>query len=284
MKPQNIRDYSTVTESIQTLLALDDGKITNTFGMTTDNKRRLYVVDVDRGCIGIISLDTFSYLSTYGLGQLKNPRDICFNPVTGNLIVTDTDNHRFCQFDRRGKLLQSTGSFGKGDGQFNRPFGVAVDKEGCIYVTDIKNLRVQVFDKNGKFIRVLHKVNYAGPVSYLHENVHGPCGIGILSNGNIVVSDWAADGLIVMDKEGAFVERLFKDELSWPTFFYIDGEDNIISTSFKENLKIFVFSSRSKKLIHAFDSNSYSRVPRAVTMDPDANIYVSYEDGTISKF
>ena len=44
------------------------------------------------------------------------------------------------------------GNSGKGEGEFNRPCGVAVDKDGVIYVTDWMNHRLQVFDREGNFI------------------------------------------------------------------------------------------------------------------------------------
>ena len=47
------------------------------------------------------------------------------------------------------------GTSGQGDGELNRPTGVAVDKEGIIYVTDFKNDRLQVFDADGSFITKL---------------------------------------------------------------------------------------------------------------------------------
>jgi DNA-binding beta-propeller fold protein YncE len=47
------------------------------------------------------------------------------------------------------------GASGEGDGEFNRPTGVAVDQEGTIYVTDFKNDRLQVFDRDGAFITKL---------------------------------------------------------------------------------------------------------------------------------
>ena len=40
-------------------------------------------------------------------------------------------------------------------GEFNRPTGMAVDKDGTIYVTDFKNDRLQVFDADGRFIAKL---------------------------------------------------------------------------------------------------------------------------------
>ena len=47
------------------------------------------------------------------------------------------------------------GSPGQGDGEFNRPSGIAVDKEGIIYVTDFKNDRLQIFNADGSFITEL---------------------------------------------------------------------------------------------------------------------------------
>ena len=44
------------------------------------------------------------------------------------------------------------GSTGNGDGQFLTPAGIAIDKDDNIYVTEIGNNRIQVFDKNGTFI------------------------------------------------------------------------------------------------------------------------------------
>ncbi len=44
------------------------------------------------------------------------------------------------------------GEPGNHTGQFHRPSGVAIDHEGCIYVVDWGNDRVQVFDTNGNFI------------------------------------------------------------------------------------------------------------------------------------
>ena len=37
----------------------------------------------------------------------------------------------------------------------NRPTGIAVDKDGAIYVADYKNDRLQVFNSDGKFVTQL---------------------------------------------------------------------------------------------------------------------------------
>jgi tripartite motif-containing protein 71 len=44
-----------------------------------------------------------------------------------------------------------TGAAGSGDGQFNGPFGVAIDGSGHVYVADSNNHRIQKFTSTGTF-------------------------------------------------------------------------------------------------------------------------------------
>ena len=48
-------------------------------------------------------------------------------------------------FDLEGKLITEFGSKGQGNGQFNEPAGVAVDRSSNIFVADKGNHRIQVF-------------------------------------------------------------------------------------------------------------------------------------------
>jgi DNA-binding beta-propeller fold protein YncE len=49
-------------------------------------------------------------------------------------------------------LLSLFGRSGEGPGEFRAPAGLAFDREDNLYVTEIGNHRVQVFDKTGKFL------------------------------------------------------------------------------------------------------------------------------------
>lgn len=82
-----------------------------------------------------------------------------FNRPTKALVAGDTlyvtdgyGNARVHKFTLDGKLIKSWGEPGKGPGQFVLPHGIAVDKQGRVYVADRENLRIQVFDNDGKFI------------------------------------------------------------------------------------------------------------------------------------
>ena len=66
------------------------------------------------------------------------------------LFVVDSTNHQIIHMSRDGSVLNTIGEQGVGPGQFNEPWGVAVDKEGSIYVADTWNHRIQKFDSDGQ--------------------------------------------------------------------------------------------------------------------------------------
>jgi DNA-binding beta-propeller fold protein YncE len=61
------------------------------------------------------------------------------------VYVTDTGNHRVEKFDKEGNFITQWGGFGNGKGQFNFPYGVAVDVKGSVFVVDSGNTRVEQF-------------------------------------------------------------------------------------------------------------------------------------------
>jgi DNA-binding beta-propeller fold protein YncE len=71
----------------------------------------------------------------------------------GNLYVTDGyGNARVHVFSPDGRLLFSWGEPGEGPGQFHLPHGIAVDRQGTVYVADRENSRIQLFTPRGDFI------------------------------------------------------------------------------------------------------------------------------------
>ena len=49
-------------------------------------------------------------------------------------------------------LINTWGSVGKNNGEFNHPTGIAIGNDGTIYVSDTYNNRIQLFTSNGTFI------------------------------------------------------------------------------------------------------------------------------------
>ena len=72
----------------------------------------------------------------------------------GEVVVTEDGGHCVSIFSSKGEKIQSFGSLGTGLGQFNRPFGVAID-DGHILVVDWGNNCIQKFSSDGRFIAVV---------------------------------------------------------------------------------------------------------------------------------
>ena len=83
----------------------------------------------------------------------NRPTDIAF-AANGDFYVADGyGNSRVVKFSRAGNYLFAWGKRGTGPGEFNIPHSVAVDSHDTVYVSDRENNRIQIFDKNGKFLR-----------------------------------------------------------------------------------------------------------------------------------
>nr|WP_154890261.1 S-layer homology domain-containing protein [Paenibacillus xylanexedens] len=84
-----------------------------------------------------------------GLGEFNTPRAVAVDG-SGNIYVADTGNHRIQKLNAGSgtwsEWLKSGGGSGNGLGEFNTPYGVAVDSSGNVYVADSSNHRMQKLD------------------------------------------------------------------------------------------------------------------------------------------
>jgi hypothetical protein len=69
----------------------------------------------------------------------------------GKVYVGDSGNARIQLFSRYGRFLGEFGGRGTGEGQFLKPFALAVDREGSVYVADDEQLTVSKFTGRGRF-------------------------------------------------------------------------------------------------------------------------------------
>ena len=99
------------------------------------------------------------------------------------LIVSDRGDHCVKCFDRKGNFLCKFGKKGNGDGEFNSPDCLSMDKAGHLMVCDSLNHRIQVFDLSGKFV-----AKFGSKGSGMGE-FNEPVSVAVLSDGKIVVTD-----------------------------------------------------------------------------------------------
>ena len=53
--------------------------------------------------------------------------------------------HCVSMFTSEGQFLRSFGTQGEGPGQFDKPCGIAEDRDGLVYVIERNNNRIQIF-------------------------------------------------------------------------------------------------------------------------------------------
>lgn len=87
-------------------------------------------------------------------GLFRQPTDVAWDSK-GNIYITDGYvNSRVAKYDKDGDWVKSWGDKGTGPGQFRIPHAIVVDRNNNLYVGDRTNRRIQVFDTEGKFLRL----------------------------------------------------------------------------------------------------------------------------------
>lgn len=170
-------------------------------GLAIDDTDRLFVTDTGLHRVDVFS-PTHELVTAFGGDVLANPASIALDNENRFVYVVDTQNDVVDVFDADTfKLLRKIGTPGRkhtltAPGTFSLPQGVAVDREGNVYVTDTLNNRIEIFDPDGGFISTFGK-NGDGP-----QDFERPKGIAIDCDGHIWVADAAQDRIKVFSKEG----------------------------------------------------------------------------------
>ncbi len=146
-----------------------------------DPQKNVWVVDDYRHAIFKFTNDGKKLLQTIGVPNEHASDDKHFYRPTfmawqpdGSFYVSDGyANTRVVKFDKDGKYLTAWGERGTPPNEtrpnyFNNVHGVTVDPATRqVYVNDRGNLRIQVFDENGKFLRMF-KVAAGANLHFVH--------------------------------------------------------------------------------------------------------------------
>jgi len=140
-----------------------------------------------------------------GEGALTSPRNMEPGP-DGLIYVADSGNHRIQVFDRDGQFVRGWGSFGSEPGQFNEPWGLAIDDQ-YLYVADTWNHRIQKFTLDGTLVGVFGQSGSpaAEDPSGGLGLFFGPRDIVLLGDDRLLVTDTGNHRLQELTRDGEFI-------------------------------------------------------------------------------
>src|SRR5579883_752477 len=179
-------------------------------GMFTAGAQPAYRIDSIAGS----SLPGDGGLAT--AAQLGNIQGVAIDQ-SGNLYLSDTDNHRVRKVSPAGVIttIAGTGSAGfSGDGgpaaaaQLNLPYGLAADLSGNVYVADLGNNRVRRIAPDG----TMSTIAGGGPAVSVNEG-DPAVNSQLLTPRNVAVD--AAGNLFISEFTGHRVRKITTDGRIW---------------------------------------------------------------------
>jgi DNA-binding beta-propeller fold protein YncE len=181
------------------------------FGLAADGQGSFFLGDFDRSEIRKYDSE-WKLLKKFGSdgngnGQFAGVRDLAVGANGARLYALEQNNNRVQIFDLEGNYVTKFGGAGSGNGQFNMPGGIAVGKDGKVYVADRDNHRVQVFSTEGAY------VGNFGTQGSFDGQFQSPYDVAAFPNGDVAVADYGNKRVQIFDHEGKFLRKRNYNEL-----------------------------------------------------------------------
>ncbi len=138
------------------------------------------------------------------VGNFYGPRDLVIGP-NKLIYVIDQGGTRICRLDAATDSWTMWGGSGLGESEFNEPTGIAVSSTS-VFVADVNNTRVQVFDLDGKFLRQFRVEAWQDPGGIFPDLVYDE------AKKVLYLSSGRTNEILVFDMEGKQLESLPRPE------------------------------------------------------------------------
>jgi DNA-binding beta-propeller fold protein YncE len=178
------------------------------------------------------------------------------------------------------------GTQGSNQSQFNQPYGIAVDQEGNVYVSDYQTDSIQKFSSTGTFLLSW------GQTGANDGEFNSPCGICVDESGNVYVADMENNRIQVFNSNGAFIFSFGSQgngysQLGRPAGVAVDKNGNIFVTE-QDNARVQKFTSAGvyeKMWGSQGSSTGQFYMPSGIACDQNGNVYVAdSSNNRIQKF
>ncbi len=284
-------------------------QLSDPFGIAIDKKGNLFIADGGehnrilkinpQGKVSLVAGGEEGYVDSGDQqtpARFHTPSGMALDPH-GNLYVADTGNHVIRKITPQGVVstLAGNGQAGFRDGaaaqaQFNGPIGVAVDRQGRVWVADTYNDKIRMITPDG----MVHTI--AGGDHPGYQDGQGvtalfdtPSQIAINSMGDAIVTDTRNNAVRKISAQGE-VSTLLRSEpqdhdalLRRPVGLAITHDDHIYVSELSHGRLLQIAPNGESRgvtgvdidIIPRDDTSPRMQNPVAIALDAHGNLFVS---------
>jgi DNA-binding beta-propeller fold protein YncE len=179
-----------------------------------------------------------------------------------------------------GSVVWDVGGLGSGDGELNFPAALVVDGDGQVYVLDVGNSRVKVFDRDGNYLRQI-----GGRVEGSDDDpsyLDFPRDMALDGEGRLYVCDSRDHHIHVFGRDGNPLGEIGEfgtedDDLNYPKALAIDPQGNLhVIDSGNTRIQVYDASGNHLRSYGSFGTEDGElQSPRAIAIDGAGNAYVA---------
>ncbi len=243
--------FNTETREVELIKNKTHGSFKRIIGLAMDDNDRLFVSDP--GLHHVLVFNAAHKAEDVITDGMVGPSMLAIDRENRLLYVSDIELDQVLVYDADTfKLKRTIGTTGHkheltSPGDFAKPTGVAVDREGNLYVCDTLNNRIEIFDADGKFISTFGKSG-DGPGYFAR-----PKGVAIDGDGHIWVADGMQDRVQVFSKDAQLL-------ISFGGHGLLPGQfQGLASITVDKNNRVFtseIFPGRVQQFRYVSDSEA----------------------------
>jgi tripartite motif-containing protein 71 len=262
----------------------DDTHLNDPRGVGTDGENIWIVECKGRRALKYANDDTTTVLMQIGKAGYRITQDTQMNCLmdvavdsAGNIWLVDITFNHVIEYDSSGEYVGELGEdwdYGSGNDQFANPYGVAVDSDDNVYVSDKDNHRVQVFDNDRNYLATIG----SGPGSGA-DQFDTPKHITIDGNDRLYVADYQNQRVQIFDVSEPITPTILHSIDLYlmggnPEGVAVDLTNNHIFVADWSNKKILVYNATTWDPLPSI-SIFLNNKPFDVAVDASGNLYVT---------
>jgi len=194
--------------------------------------KEIYVVDINKNAVKVFDREG-KWLRDWV--KAARPTDLLIKDDTFYLL--DAASHQILVCDSKGNIKKLIGKKGRKQGELYFPSSILIDDDNQIWVADSNNNRIQVFDSNGKLVKIYSQEDGGFLV---------PRGISFDAKGYLYVANAVGNYVTIHDAKGRKVNEIRtaenkNDKLAIPNKTFIDQNRRLYVAEISKN-RVSVFA------------------------------------------